>query len=91
MKLSLSAIMTQMMSDLQNSVTRPLIIVFIHLFSAYHQRDTFGAVSVKLSLNRITAQNVTSLQNTVRRHIIIVLSLSCDAYNAYDAYACTSC
>ena len=40
-KLSHSAIMTQMMSDLQNSVTRPLIIVFIHLFSAYHQSDTW--------------------------------------------------
>ena len=39
--MSLSAIMTQMMSDLQNSVTRSLIIVFIHLFSAYHQSDTW--------------------------------------------------
>ena len=39
-KLSLNPIMTKMMADLQNSVTRPLIIVFIHLFSAYRQSDT---------------------------------------------------
>ena len=73
--------MTQMMSDLQNSVARSLIIVFIHLFSAFFSERHLGAVSVKFSLYRITAQKVTTLQNTVRRLLIIVLSFSYDAYN----------
>ena len=70
------------MADLQNSVTRPLIIVFIQLFSAYRQSATLELlVRIKLSLNHITAQKMTNLQNTVRCLIIIALCLSYDAYN----------
>ena len=56
------------MADLQNSVTRPLIIVFIQLFSAYRQSATLELlVRIKLSLNHITAQKMTNLQNTDTR------------------------
>ena len=40
MKLLLNPIITEKMADLESSVTRPLIIVFIQLFSAYRQRAT---------------------------------------------------
>ena len=39
-KLSLNPIITRKMADLQNSVTRPLTIVFIQLFSSSRQSAT---------------------------------------------------
>ena len=73
--------MTQEMADLQNSVTRLLMILFFLVIWCLSSERHFGAVNVKFSLNGITAQKMTYLQNTVRRLIIIVFSLYYDAYH----------